>query len=142
MKTAFSIHGEPQGKGRPRFSVINGHANARTPDKTVIYENLVRMEYRRQCGDARFPDDAVLRMEILAVFAIPASASKAKKQRMENGELRPTKKPDMDNIVKVIADSLNGIAYRDDAQIVDCGISKRYGDVPRVEVQITDGRNA
>ena len=42
----------------------------------------------------------------------------------------------MDNVVKVIADSLNTIAYRDDTQIVDCQCRKFYSENPRVEVII------
>lgn len=50
------------------------------------------------------------------------------------GIIRPTIKPDVDNIAKVILDSLNGLAYKDDKQIVFCAISKWYGENPRVEV--------
>ena len=50
------------------------------------------------------------------------------------GIIRPTIKPDVDNIAKVILDSLNGLAYKDDKQIVFCIISKWYGENPKVEV--------
>ena len=50
--------------------------------------------------------------------------------------IRPTRKPDFDNIGKVICDALNGIAYRDDAQIVDALVRKFYSDTPRVIVEI------
>ena len=52
------------------------------------------------------------------------------------GIIRPIKKPDMDNVIKVIADSLNQIAYRDDTQIVDCQCRKFYSEQPRVEIKI------
>lgn len=55
---------------------------------------------------------------------------------MLSGDIRPTKKPDMDNVIKIIADSLNKIAYRDDTQIVDCQVRKFYSEKPRVEVMI------
>lgn len=57
---------------------------------------------------------------------------------MRAGIIRPTKKPDMDNCIKVIADALNKLAYHDDTQIVDCQIRKFYSDDPRVEVRILD----
>ena len=60
------------------------------------------------------------------------------KELMKKQLLRPTKKPDMDNVVKIIADSLNQIAYRDDTQIVDCQCRKFYSDNPRVEVTIKE----
>lgn len=52
--------------------------------------------------------------------------------------IRPTRKPDFDNIGKIICDALNGIAYRDDAQIVDALVRKFYSDTPRVIVEISD----
>lgn len=137
MRTQVCIYGEPQGKGRPRFSTVCGHAKIRTPDQTVIYENLVKTEYRNQSG-VRFPDDAMLDVRVMAYYTIPKSISKKKRQAMLDHKVRPTKKPDFDNIGKVICDSLNGIAYRDDAQIVDAQVRKFYSDTPRVVVIITD----
>lgn len=137
MRTQVCIYGEPQGKGRPRFSTVCSHAKTRTPEQTVIYENLVKTEYRNQSG-VRFPDDAMLDVRVMAYYTIPKSISKKKRQAMLDHKVRPTKKPDFDNIGKVICDSLNGIAYRDDAQIVDAQVRKFYSDTPRVVVIITD----
>ena len=53
---------------------------------------------------------------------------------MAKGEIRPTVKPDWDNIGKIISDALNGIAYKDDAQVVSCTVEKRYSNTPCVEV--------
>lgn len=136
MEVKFTVYGEPKGKGRPRFNTKTGHAM--TPKDTVNYETLVHMEYMSQCGNVKFPDDAMLDMRIKAYYSIPKSVSKKKKALMLDGTLRPTKKPDMDNVVKIIADSLNQIAYRDDTQIVDCQCRKFYSDEPRVEVKIIE----
>lgn len=130
----FTVLGEPKGKGRPRFNTRTGHAI--TPKDTVNYESLVRLEYAQQTNGFRFPDDAMLDMRILAYYSIPQSKSKKVKAAMINHEIRPTKKPDMDNVVKIIADSLNQVAYRDDTQIVDCQCRKYYSEQPRVEVII------
>ncbi len=137
MRAKFCIHGEPQGKGRPRFSTVCGHVKPRTPDETVLYENLVKTEYRQQSG-VRFPDDAMLDVRIFAYYSIPKSVSKKKRQAMLDKRIRPTKKPDFDNIGKVICDSLNGIAYRDDAQVVDSMVRKFYGETPKVVVTIEE----
>ena len=134
MEVKFIVLGEPKGKGRPRFSRNTGHAV--TPKDTVNYETLVRMEYANQCEDIKFPDKEMLDMRIKAFYSIPKSVSKKKRASMLAGELRPTKKPDMDNVIKIIADSLNQIAYRDDTQIVDCQVRKFYSENPRVEVTI------
>ena len=133
MKAKFTVLGEPRGKGRPKFD-RNGHAY--TPDSTVNYEVLVKMQYQQKFGEMMFPDDAMLDMRIKAYYSIPKSASKKKHAAMLAGEIRPTKKPDMDNVVKIVADALNKVAYRDDTQIVDCQCRKFYSENPRVEVTI------
>ena len=55
---------------------------------------------------------------------------------MLSGKIRPTKRPDIDNVAKVIYDSLNKVAYHDDAAIVESRVGKFYSDNPRVEVTI------
>lgn len=133
-KAKFTVYGEPKGKGRPRFNTKTGHAI--TPKDTVSYENLVKLEWQTAYGTENFPKEAMLDMRIKAYYRIPKSASKKKRAAMLAGEIRPTKKPDMDNVVKIIADSLNNLAYYDDTQIVDCQCRKFYSENPRVEVTI------
>ena len=130
----FHIPGEPVGKGRPRFVRATGRTF--TPKKTATYENLVKMEFERQCAGQVFWPAEMLRMEIRAYYGLAASDSKKKRQLKVRGILRPVKRPDCDNIGKIIADALNGLAYRDDAQIVEMLIEKFYGETPRVEVEI------
>jgi len=136
MKIKFIILGEPQGKGRPKFSRQGSFVKTYTPDKTVLYENLIRTEYLRQCPGRRFPDKVPLEMKITAWHTIPVSASKTRQRAMEAGEIRPVKKPDADNIIKVVADSLNQVAYRDDADVVRVSLEKFYGRQPRLEIEI------
>jgi len=69
---------------------------------------------------------------------MPKSDSKKKRAAKLAGEIRPTKKPDIDNCIKAIADSLNTIAYKDDTQIVKVVAEKRYSEKPRVEITIAD----
>ena len=140
MKIKFTVLGVPQGKARAR-TVTHGkggkplpHAVSYTPDNTALYENLIVIEYRRQAGTARFSDDDFIDLRILAYYPIPASASKKKKKQMQDGDIRPTVKPDWDNVGKVVADALNKIAYRDDSHIVDAQVRKFYSDQPRIEV--------
>ena len=138
MKVKFTILGEPAGKGRPRFRSMGPYVKTYTPEKTVTYENLVKLEYRRQCSDFRFEDSAPLDMRITAYYSIPKSASKKKRAQMERFEIRPMKKPDNDNIVKVVQDALNQIAYRDVVQIVDCERRKCCSEDPGVVVTIQE----
>jgi Holliday junction resolvase RusA-like endonuclease len=140
MILKFEVIGKPQGKARAR----TGKGFAFTPEKTVLYENLIKTEYQRQCGLHKFdtvPDSKLkqpLEMHITAIFEIPKSYTKGKRLAAEHNIIRPTKKPDADNIAKVICDALNGIAYTDDTQIVDLQVVKLYGKVPKVTVCISD----
>lgn len=136
--TSLTIPGEPVGKARPRV----GRTNTYTPQATVAYENLVRMIYRSQCGNKTFGDDQPIKLEITAFYTVPASASRKKRAMMLDGRIRPTKKPDFDNIGKIISDSLNKVAYRDDAQIVECRITKYYDEHPRVMVRLMQAGEA
>lgn len=130
----FTVYGEPKGKGRPRFA-RNGHTY--TPSETVNYETLVKVSYQAQC-EGCYDKDKMLCMTVMAYFNVPKSASNKKREAMLAGRIRPTKKPDLDNILKIVADSLNGIAYYDDAQIVGISLRKFYSDVPRTEIIIQD----
>ena len=92
------------GKNRKRF--------AYTPEKTVLYENLIKTEYQRHCGLHRFstiPNSELkqpLKMHITAIFGIPKSFTKGKRLAAERNEIRPQVKPDCDNVAKVICDAL------------------------------------
>lgn len=130
----FTVLGEPQGKARPRFT-RSGHTY--TPDKTVAYENAIRAAFIQQCGlRAKFPETAVLKVSLTALFALPQSISGAEgKRRM--AKVYCPKKPDADNVLKAVCDALNGFAYNDDKQIVAVSAEKYYtAGEPRVEIEI------
>lgn len=127
----FTIPGEPVGKERPR----GGKGNFYTPERTVAYERLVRHCYRAAAGD--YFGSMPIRIDITAYYRIPESESKVKREKMERGTLLPTKRPDFDNVAKIVCDALNDLAYRDDAQIAEAHFCKRYSKEPRVEVNIS-----
>lgn len=139
MKTfIISIPGEPKGKGRPRYTK-SGHAY--TPQDTAVYEQLVRLTFKGKYPQAMpFDKDVPLKVDISAWFKIPRSVSKVKRELMKQGYIKPTKKSDADNIAKIILDSLNNIAYYDDAQVVELTIKKGYAryDEPCVDVMISE----
>lgn len=136
MIIQFTVPGEPKGKGRPRFTNAGGFAKTYTPPETAGYENLVKLCYREKYGGMAFDEKAELDIKVTAFFSIPKSTSKKKREKMQDGDVRPTKKPDLDNILKIVADALNGIAYHDDSQIVYAEIAKYYDENPRVEVEM------
>ena len=75
-------------------------------------------------------------MTVRAVFEVPKSYSKKRREWCLTGCEKPTVKPDVDNLCKVICDALNGLAYLDDKQIVKLTITKEYGLEAGVEVEL------
>lgn len=133
----FTIPGPPQGKARPRVvRAKNGISLTYTPDKTVRYEELVRSRYKKAANGFKFPDDAQVAIQITAWYSIPSSKSRKVRFAMAAGQINPTKKPDCDNIIKIVCDALNGFAYKDDAQVTLTQIRKRYADEPRADVKL------
>ena len=130
MKVSFTIDGKPQGKGRPRLS----YGRIKTPEQTVMYENYIKLLYR---SSIKTYFEGPIKLIIKAYYPIAKSDSKKKKEQKLNGDIRPYNiKLDIDNVVKVICDALNEIAYKDDTQIVELGTRKYFSDKPRVEVTI------
>ena len=133
----FTVYGEPRGKGRPRFNK-NGHTY--TPADTAKYERMVRAMFLSRYPRAeQIGKDIPVRAKINAYYKIPDSAGKGKKQLMKAGLIRPTKKPDTDNIAKILLDALNGYAYHDDAQVVELEVKKLYAQSePYVDILIEE----
>lgn len=133
MNICFSVPGKPQGKGRPRFT---RSGPTYTPDRTAEYEERVKLAYK-QAGAGKL--SGFVSADICAVFAVPKSYTKARRAAALSVSFAP-KKPDCDNIAKIILDALNGLAYDDDAQVVKLRVEKRYGETERVLVVLDEGR--
>ena len=131
-KITFTVPGKPQGKARPRF--CRGHAV--TPQKTREYEAAAALLYRRAARGESFMNGEALRICVYAYYPIPAKAKIADTAEMQRGDLLPLKKPDIDNVVKIILDALNGVAYRDDTQVAELHAAKHYSVDPRVIVTL------
>lgn len=151
-RLVFGILGDPQGKARPRFARRGEFVSTYTPSTTQKYEELIRycaLKVRQKNGITK-PISADISLGIRAYFKIPKTYSKKRKERCLNGEERPSKKPDSDNIAKIVLDGLNpkmkvdhvqhkaicvheGL-YRDDKQVVSLKVDKYYSDKPRVEI--------
>lgn len=122
------IPGQPQGKARARtfYNPRLGKHQSVTPSNTVLYENLIKTCYMRSHEGECYEADQALEVIIYAYFEVPKSMSKKDRQAVFDQKLFPTKKPDADNIGKVVCDALNGLAYKDDKQIVNMHVMKRY----------------
>jgi Holliday junction resolvase RusA-like endonuclease len=131
----FVVTGKPVGKGRPRASTRGGFVRMYTDAKTLGYEAAIADEAARAMSGAE-PFETPMQMQVSCYYPIPKSWPKKIKQEAIDEERFPNVKPDLDNVVKAILDALNGVVYRDDAQVVNLVATKRYATEPRVEVYI------
>lgn len=128
----FEILGKPIGKGRPRL----GKYGTYTPIKTANYETLVKLAFMDNFKSFK-PMEGAVKAKITAVFTPPKSLSKKKQEELLY-KINYTKKPDVDNIAKIILDSLNGLAYKDDSQVSALLIFKDYGEQEKVIVELEE----
>ena len=130
------VEGKIKGKARPRFNTKTGRAF--TPGDTITYENWIKCCYQEQ--DGKFIDGPV-RARIEIYYKIPKSYSKKRVQAIRDGLEMPLKKPDSDNIAKIVLDSLNKIAFDDDSQVADLRVIKKWTeDVERIEFELEEIR--
>jgi len=137
MSIAFTVPGEPQGKGRPRVGRVGGQARMFTPSKTAAYEGLIALAAKQAMGPLPLMLGAVA-VEVEAVCSVPRSWSKRKQAQALAGEVRPTGKPDADNVLKAVCDGCNGVVFKDDSQAVSVLLRKRYGPTPGLSVRVAD----
>lgn len=138
---SFIVPGEPAGKGRHRASVVAGHVHTYTPAATANYENLIKLCFMDALIEAgiKWELNGEYAVTVIAYFSIPKSKPKTWKILAAEKVIRPTKKPDNDNILKSVCDALNGIAWRDDSHVADTRVRKVYTDrEPMVSVTIVD----
>lgn len=130
----FEVPGKPVAKARPR---LGKHGNTYTPDKTANYESLVRLTFKREYPKHKLLE-GYIEASITAIFEVPKSYPKKKTKDLLETHNNYDHKPDTDNLAKIILDSLNGLAYKDDAQVTVLHVNKEYGEQAKVIVEIKE----
>lgn len=126
------IPGTPTAKGRPRF--YNGRAVSDA--KTRAAEQSILSVWLHTTAGTRTAHTGPITLEITATFAPPASWPKWQRELALAGEWPHTKKPDIDNLLKIV-DGLNGVAWVDDSQLTNVGGRKQYGVEATTAISIT-----
>jgi Holliday junction resolvase RusA-like endonuclease len=135
--TMFTVYGEPVGKGRPRFAKRGNFVSTYTPQKTKTYEDEIRLMAKAAMGSSE-PLETPVTVAIYIRVGIPVSYTKQMKKYALEGILKPTKKPDADNVLKCFLDAMNGIVYLDDKQVVNIHLTKVFAETPAVEVMVKE----
>lgn len=134
MRYRVLVSGKPTAKGRARVNPANPKAVPYTPKATVVAEAWVRMAVVQAVGSPRVPGPVALR--VVFVMPIPKSGrTKAWRQAAAAGRILHIGKPDADNLLKLVSDALNGIAWEDDAAVASAEAVKVYGPAPQTVVE-------
>lgn len=133
------LRGEPRGKGRPRFRVVTpagkpSFVNTYTDTATRDYENALRLAAKVVMAGRALFEGPVL-VKVIARMSVPASWPVRRQRDALAQIVRPTGKPDADNFLKVI-DSLNGVVWNDDSQVVSAFVSKVYSTDPALLIEV------
>ncbi len=126
---SFVIDGKPIPQARPRITKF-GSYDPQAKQKKAIRKKLVQEEYK--------PLKGALKSDIKFYIPIPKSTTKKARKLIESSEVHPIKKTcDIDNLIKFVFDTINGIIFEDDSQIIEVIAIKEYSDSPRTEIRIS-----
>lgn len=108
-----------------------------TPTATQKFEQKVKNAFLEKYKLKELSDKPIKAL-IIAEFEPPKSISKKKRLELIEEVINYTKKPDIDNIAKIILDGLNGVAYKDDNQVAELRVYKRYGYENKIVVKLEE----
>jgi len=139
------LPGEPKGKGAPRTRIVTTRTGAHyahiyADPRTQSYEGMLR-QVAALAMRGRSPLANALRVRVIAHMSVPTSWSRTRRLAAMSGFIRPTVKPDWENIAKTL-DALTGIVWIDDKQIVSGMIEKFYAAKPQLAVDVWEQRGA
>lgn len=120
-------------KERPRTNFYTGAIY--TPPSTLKREKYIAQQFSVQNMGWGISDGPVS-VEIDVEVNVPTSARKKEKEEMIEGLIYPTKKPDLDNVAKLVLDGLQGVAFDDDYQVVELKVNKKYGKEKMLKIKV------
>jgi Holliday junction resolvase RusA-like endonuclease len=125
MKIQFDVLGKPRGKQRPRMTKFG---TVYTPKETRQYEKMIQESFKKIKPLGWTPINEAVSITVEAYFV------KAK----SNKDLHCTIKPDIDNILKVVLDSIqgNGQVIADDKTVVEVITRKFWGQVDKISIEV------
>lgn len=152
---SFELRGPPPTKGRhrsrlviPKDAWIKGTFITRQSAKKIFiqqYPDPATEAAEKALAEAgvlfmlgRPPTERPVALLVHAFRAIPPSYSKTDQAKARSGALLPTPRPDADNHLKIVKDGLNGVVWRDDSQVCDARVIKRYSVIPAIRVEVRE----
>lgn len=133
----IAITPEPQRRPRAAIDRVNDRAMVHDDPKNKSYRQILQI-YLTQAMGGR--SRSILPLEVTIHFHVPIPRSWAKKEKAKaaRGLLLPSSRPDLDNYVKAVFDAMNGIVFKDDAQVVSLRTLKLYSERPLIEIEVKE----
>lgn len=136
----IELPGEPRGWSRPRARLVTPKSGQQF---ITVFKDAKTRKFERDLGyigkaamRGKRPLDCALAIEIIACFSVPKSWTRRDRDAALAGTIRPTGRPDVDNVMKMV-DGLNEIVWVDDSKIVQATVAKHYGERPYFRVVVT-----
>ena len=135
MKTyTLTVPMKVVGKARPRVVRNYGRVHVFTPDTTATAEQAIRIEALRT---GVRPAEGPVSVSLEVRHAVPKSFNRVQRGKALAGDLLPTRKPDLDNVIKLALDALNGRAWNDDSQVTDITARRIYAEHEGLVIRVT-----
>lgn len=128
----FEIHLTPKPQKQTQFIARRGYCKGIDPSK----QDKIQVQWQIRSYAPKDPFEGPLQIDLTFIVPMPKSSG-IKTKQMLNGVILPIKRPDIDNLSYLVVNAMKGIIYDDDSQIVDLNLHKRYGEIPKTIVRIT-----
>ena len=135
MYVTMTIPGKPIAKKRPRFfrrDIGVGTYN----DQDTEEGKFMLLLTQQWPYSLPIEKDIPIEIKLNFFMPIPKSTSKKRAALMRDGNIRHTKKPDTDNLIKFVKDCMNSVVWADDSQVWFVAGKKLYADNPRTEIEV------
>jgi len=118
LVASFTVHGEPISKSRARFTKRGSKMVSYTPQKTMDGEKAMAAAFLAVAKARGVDEDAT--------YAVHAHFINGTRQRR-----------DVDNMVKLILDGLNDVAWPDDNQVTEIAARKSWATKAEARTEVT-----
>jgi len=102
------------------------HPSIYTPKETKQAERLFKEEAKKYAPTKPLEGPLVVYLDFY----------KLKPKSYAKNVVYWTKKPDIDNMAKLVLDAMNKIFFIDDSQVVELNITKQYGDIEKIVINV------
>jgi Holliday junction resolvase RusA-like endonuclease len=138
--TTFEVSGIPVPQGSKKAYIARGRANvvdqnrpALSAYRADVAEALMRLPEEERLG---LPTAKPVRVSVTFTFRRPSVHLSSKGEVKPRAPHHKTTRPDIDKLARAVLDALTGVAYYDDAQVVELWLTKVYGDVASTSIML------